>query len=151
MNRVSLILYGLVCLIAFNLALGSLLPDGRDGGLSSSELQQMVAVEGLWAGRGAAGEQMGVPIVWFRLRNNGPRPIAEVRVKVSFFDAKGLVVHESHLYPVHDGAYGPTTAMLQPGGVWQMSNIRYFIAEGVPHTWSIGRVTASVDGIRLAS
>lgn len=150
MNRVSLFLYGLVCLFAFNLALSSLMPGGRDGGLSPSDLQQLIAVEGLWAGRGAAGEQKGVPIVWFRLRNNGPRPIAEVRVKVSFLDAQGQIIHQSHMYPVHDGAYGPTTAMLQPGGVWQMSNIRYFIAEGVPHTWSVGQIIASVDSIRLA-
>ncbi len=151
MNRFSLLLYGFVCLLSFNLAVGSLLPGGRDAGLSPSDLQQLVAIEGLWAGRGAAGEQRGVPIVWFRLRNNGPHPIAEVRVKVSFLDENGQVVHQSHLYPVHDGAYGPTTAMLQPGGMWQMSGIRYFIAEGVPHTWSVGKVKASVAGIRLAN
>jgi len=151
MNRFAVFAYGLCCLIAFNMAVSSILPGGRDGGMTASEYRPFVAVEGLWAGRGAAGEQMGVPIVWFRLRNNGPRTVVEVRVKVSFHDEQGQVVHEGLFHPVHDGAYGPPTDLLRSRGVWQMSNIRYFVAEGVPHTWTVGRVSAAIEHVRFAN
>lgn len=151
MNRLAVIAYGLCCLIAFTIATSSILPGGRDGGVTAAEYHSLLAIEGLWAGRGAAGEQIGVPIVWFRLRNNGPRTVAEVHVRVQFLDGAGQVVHEGLFYPVHDGAYGVPTDLLRPDGVWQMSSIRYFVADGVPHTWTVGQVSATIDHVRFAN
>ncbi|SDD92780.1 hypothetical protein [Kordiimonas lacus] len=110
-----------------------------------------IAIEGLFAGRGTAGEQAGMPLVWFKLRNNGQRTVTEVRVHVNFLNEHGDIVHEADFYPVHEDDYGidRNNKPLGPGDVWQMSNIRYYMPQGVPHTWKPGAVTAHVESIRL--
>lgn len=109
-----------------------------------------IAVENLFAGRGTAGEDRGLPIVWFRLRNLGRYTVEEVRVHINFLSADGRIVHEEDFTPVHAGEYGPRSEPLGPGDVWQMSNIRYFMPEHVPHTWQVGNVTARVESLRFA-
>ncbi len=74
-----------------------------------------------------------------------------MRVHVNFMNKDGDIIHEADFYPVHEDDYGldRNNKPLGPGEVWQMSNIRYYMPQGVPHTWSPGAVTAHVESVRL--
>ncbi|NVJ96609.1 MAG: hypothetical protein HWE25_00560 [Alphaproteobacteria bacterium] len=117
--------------------------------LSRDEYREKIEIDGLFSGRGTAGEEQGVPLVWFKLRNTGNQTVDEVRVHVNFLNEEGDIVHEEDFYPVHRGVYGVRVPPVGPGEVWQMSNIRYFMPSGVPHTWKVGSVTARVESVRF--
>lgn len=130
------------------LASALILPENADR-LSREAYREKIVIENLFSGRGTAGEQSGVPLVWFRLRNVGRQTVDEVRVQLNFLDREGNIVHEADFHPVHRGFYGVRVPPVGPGEVWQMSNIRYFMPQGVPHTWDVGSITAQVESVRF--
>jgi len=136
--------------VPLSLAWSSLLEPAPAPLETRDSYRDKIAIEGLFAGRGTEGKQSGIPVVWFRLRNNGQRTVDEVRVHVNFLNKYGDIVHEVDFHPVHTGTYGfEKVEPLGPGDVWQMSNIRYYMPQGVPHTWKPGAVTAHVESVRF--
>ncbi len=153
MNKTVLLFGAAIALVALPIFLAvEELPDPSPMARETREsYRDKIAIEALFAGRGTAGEQAGMPLVWFRLRNNGQQTVTYVRVHVNFMNKDGDIIHEADFYPVHEDDYGldRNNKPLGPGEVWQMSNIRYYMPQGVPHTWSPGAVTAHVESVRL--
>ena len=151
MNKAIVAVLGGLALFAVVAAV-ELLPSSREETPDAAAYRSQIAIEGFYSGRGLAGEDAGMPVVWFRLRNQGDRSVEEVKVHVSFFDRDGRVVHEVDLFPVRSGYnFGAPTEPLEPGGVWQMSNIRYYMPAGIPHTWQVGRASAEVEQVRFTA
>ncbi|TNE66101.1 MAG: hypothetical protein EP335_03865 [Alphaproteobacteria bacterium] len=111
-----------------------------------------IKVEDLYTGRRTVGEDVGLPVVWFRLRNVGDAAVSDVTVRVTFLDSMGRTVHEQEFHPVHSG-YDPdgSAKPLAPGEVWQMSFIQFYMPEGVPMTWKTGNARAEVAELSLVT
>ncbi|MCK0070667.1 hypothetical protein [Kordiimonas laminariae] len=117
---------------------------------SAEEYIQFLTIEELYAGRGNVGETTGMPIVWFKVRNNGVSTIEHIQVTVEFLNDENQVVFEKKLHPVHQGREsGEPVQPLGPNEVWQMSAIRYYIVRQVPHTWQLGNVRAKITEIEF--
>ncbi len=116
--------------------------------VSAEDYREKLSIEGLYAGRGNAGENTGMPVVWFKVRNNGNQTVKHVQVHVEFLDEYGDVVFDKLLHPVHEGWQGGEPVKpLEPGDQWQMSAIRYFIVTGVPSSWKVGEVRARISEV----
>ena len=116
--------------------------------MSAEEYRSMISIEGLYAGRGSVGETTGMPVVWFKVRNNGNQTVERIQVHVEFLDEYGDVVFDKFLHPVHQGREsGEPVKPLEPGEQWQMSAIRYYIITGVPSSWKVGEVRADVSEV----
>jgi hypothetical protein len=90
------------------------------------------------------------PAIWFRLKNNSDKSITSLKVKISFFDNKDKVIHESFFHPVHGNTlFSQATERLEPGAIWQMSHSRYYIPTNVPNVWRSGKASAQIVDIEI--
>jgi hypothetical protein len=92
-----------------------------------------------------------LPGISFRLRNNSDATFSSVKVKLSFFDKRQRLVHETYFHPVHDNTnFSYAIDELAPNEIWQMSNSRFYTPSNIPNHWESGNATVEVVDVALA-
>jgi hypothetical protein len=92
------------------------------------------------------------PGVRFKIKNNGPRTLNRVKVRVVFMDGDGNPIGEEEYDPVFVSEYsfGDNDTPLRPNYIWQQEPNRFFTASSIPSEWAEGRATATITDIEFA-
>lgn len=93
-----------------------------------------------------------VPGVDFKIKNNGPRTLNQVTVRVVFLDASEKPIAEQEYNPVFVSEYGfgDNNTPLRPNYIWQNEADRFYTAKSVPSEWAEGKATATITEIEFA-
>lgn len=93
-----------------------------------------------------------VPGVTFKVKNNGPRTLNKVVVRVVFHDAAGRPIAEEEYTPVLVSAYsyGDRNTPLRPNYISQQDRGSFYAAKSVPTEWKSGQASASITEIEFA-
>jgi hypothetical protein len=92
-----------------------------------------------------------VPGVTFKVKNNGPRTLNKVVVRVVFYDAAGQPIAEEEYTPVLVSSYnfGDSNTPLRPNYISQQDRGSFYTAKSVPTEWQTGRATATITDIEF--
>lgn len=93
-----------------------------------------------------------VPGVTFKVKNNGPKTLNRVTVRVVFYDSDGQAIAEEEYSPVlvSEYSFGESNTPLRPNYISQQERGRFWTAKSVPSEWETGRATATVTEIEFA-
>ncbi len=92
------------------------------------------------------------PAIWFRLRNNSKTTFHSVKVKISFFDRKQNLIHESFFHPVHQNTlFRYAIPLLRPDEIWQMAHTSYYVPTNIPNHWVSGNATVEIVDVIVLS
>ena len=93
-----------------------------------------------------------VPGVTFKVKNNGPRTLNKVVVRVVFHDAAGQPIAEEEYMPVLVSAYsyGDRNTPLRPNYISQQERGSFYTAKSVPTEWKTGQASATITEIEFA-
>lgn len=90
-----------------------------------------------------------IPGVDFKIKNNGPRTLSEIDVRVVFYDENDKPISEETYYPVLDSDFSDSKP-LKPNYIWQQESGKFYSAKNVPSEWKAGKVTATITEIKFA-
>lgn len=100
------------------------------------------------------GDGLPVPGVTFKIRNNGPRDLAKILVRVTFYSGSGREVSSELVDVLDDFGAKDKTPLLKAGAVWQFSQTAYYrtvsnVAEW-QYNWQPGQAKAEIEDVFFA-
>lgn len=90
-----------------------------------------------------------LPGIKFRIKNNGDRTLASVKVTAYFMDEENKVIYEESYTPFNTNFDYDNNKPLKPGYIWNLASGEFLKAEQCPKEWKAGNVTVKVTDLEF--
>lgn len=90
-----------------------------------------------------------VPVITFKLQNNGDKTLSKVEVTVYFKDNDENIIFEEVYTPISASSWSSPSKLFKPKYIWQIERGNAYLVSKVPSEWKEGAISSEITDIEF--